>query len=227
VWNDVDEMVKDAAELPGWYQIFGHTQQEFDPIICEHFACLDCRRAFRLSAFGYTRELDMQPVQKAYRFIDVQEEEEMGEVEAVNLGLSVKWASYRWCSGSDVTQNKYCTDIAYGAVDNKVTLDSEDDVAHVKLGESWRMPTNDDWIELMDCFFSALTITSYSFPRLVTGKEADSTILVHAANTGPLLSIRISLMANGYSTSSVERTAWTAAPVASADQSDQSQDSGN
>ena len=59
VWNDVDEMSKDAAELPGWYQIFGHTQQEFDPIICEHFACLDCRRAFRLTDDGKIEDVEL------------------------------------------------------------------------------------------------------------------------------------------------------------------------
>lgn len=39
-----------------------------------------------------------------------------------------------------------------GAPDNKLTLDPEDDVAHVAFGGSWRMPTDDEWTELMnDC----------------------------------------------------------------------------
>ena len=93
---------------------------------------------------------------------------------AIDLGLSVKWAScnvgatapegygdyyawgetdtksdyswstYIWCNGSGRTLTKYCTDSSYGNVDNKITLDSDDDVAHVEWGGSWRMPTLDE-----------------------------------------------------------------------------------
>ena len=95
---------------------------------------------------------------------------------AVDLGLSVKWAScnlgaskpedsgeyfawgetepkndynsstYKWGSYNTIT--KYNTDSSYGTVDNKTVLDPEDDVAHVKLGSMWRMPTDDEWTEL-------------------------------------------------------------------------------
>ena len=49
VWNGIDDMDDNYEDIPGWYQIFGHSQQENDPVIDEHFACLDCRRAFRLN----------------------------------------------------------------------------------------------------------------------------------------------------------------------------------
>lgn len=52
VWNDVDDMTIDKAELPGYFQIFGHSQQEQDPVISKHFACLDCRKAFRITEKG-------------------------------------------------------------------------------------------------------------------------------------------------------------------------------
>ena len=51
-WSDVDDMRTDAPELPGTYQIFGHSQQESEPVINEYFACLDVRRAFRLTESG-------------------------------------------------------------------------------------------------------------------------------------------------------------------------------
>jgi hypothetical protein len=38
--------------LPNVYQVFGHTQQESEPVITEHYACLDCRRAFLLTDKG-------------------------------------------------------------------------------------------------------------------------------------------------------------------------------
>ncbi|MBO5563759.1 MAG: TonB-dependent receptor, partial [Bacteroidales bacterium] len=63
------------------------------------------------------------------------------------------WTSYKWCMGSLETMTKYCTasDCGYnGFTDNKTVLDPEDDVAHVKLGGKWRMPTDDEWKELMD-----------------------------------------------------------------------------
>ena len=52
VWNDVDDMAGDPDEFPGWYQVFGHTQQELYPVIGKHFACLDCRMPFRLTDEG-------------------------------------------------------------------------------------------------------------------------------------------------------------------------------
>ena len=52
IWNDIEDMADDLDEFPGWYQIFGHSQQEDDPVIGNHFACLDCRRVFRLTEKG-------------------------------------------------------------------------------------------------------------------------------------------------------------------------------
>jgi len=60
------------------------------------------------------------------------------------------WSSYTWCNASYYlgTITKYNTNSKYGAVDNKTTLDLEDDVAHVKWGSDWRMPTNIEQQEL-------------------------------------------------------------------------------
>lgn len=57
IWSDVDDMRADAPELPGYYQIFGHSQQEKGPVITDCFACLDCRRAFRLTEDGNIKEI--------------------------------------------------------------------------------------------------------------------------------------------------------------------------
>ena len=58
------------------------------------------------------------------------------------------WASYKWCNGSSSTLTKYNTDSSCGNVDNNTVLEPEDDVAHVKLGGKWRMPTDAEWSEL-------------------------------------------------------------------------------
>lgn len=45
VWGDLDEY-NTSPHVEGYYQIFGHTQQESDPVIKEDYACLDCRQCF-------------------------------------------------------------------------------------------------------------------------------------------------------------------------------------
>lgn len=37
-----------------------------------------------------------------------------------------------------------------GSPDNKTVLDLEDDAAHVTLGDKWRMPTDEEWTELIN-----------------------------------------------------------------------------
>lgn len=58
------------------------------------------------------------------------------------------WSTYKWCKGSYDTQTKYCTSSSYGTVDNKTTLEPEDDAAHVNRGGNWRMPTKAEQDEL-------------------------------------------------------------------------------
>lgn len=100
--------------------------------------------------------------------------------ESVDLGLSVKWAtcnigasspeeygdyfawgetetkddysweSYKWCNGTQNTITKYCTDENVGNVDGRTILTLSDDVAHVKWGNNWRMPTQDEISELVN-----------------------------------------------------------------------------
>lgn len=66
------------------------------------------------------------------------------------------WASYKFCSrynqfnSTDYQLTKYNDNSYYGTVDFKYVLDPEDDVAHVKLGSNWRMPTKEECAELMD-----------------------------------------------------------------------------
>lgn len=54
IWADVrewsDELYNASLnEDLGWYQIFGHTQLELDPIIKKDFACIDTRRYYILT----------------------------------------------------------------------------------------------------------------------------------------------------------------------------------
>ena len=59
------------------------------------------------------------------------------------------WTTYKWCNGSYNSLTKYCTQSSYGNVDNITILEQSDDVAHVKWGSSWRMPTEAEFKELI------------------------------------------------------------------------------
>ena len=48
VWNDVDDIDDSRDEVPGYIQVFGHSQQMINPVIGQHFMCLDVRCAFKI-----------------------------------------------------------------------------------------------------------------------------------------------------------------------------------
>ena len=127
--------------------------------------------------------------------------------EAVDLGLSVKWAAYnvgatkpeeyggyyawgeteekedysletyKWCNGTSISITKYCTDSSDGTVDNKTVLDPEDDVAHVKWGGDWRMPTREEQDELRNnCTWEWTTLNGVNGYK-VTGPNGNSIFL--------------------------------------------------
>ena len=122
--------------------------------------------------------------------------------EAVDLGLSVKWASwnigastpegygtyfawgevepkesYSWdnyvfCDGSDNTLTMYNTYSSKGKKDYKLSLDIVDDVAHIKWGGSWRLPTKKEMQELIDnCIVDTITLNGVSGIRYTSTKD--------------------------------------------------------
>lgn len=60
------------------------------------------------------------------------------------------WSTYKWYDESTDQLTKYCTDAYYGTVDNKTTLEPEDDAATVNWGDDWRIPTQEEWKELLE-----------------------------------------------------------------------------
>ena len=87
------------------------------------------------------------------------------------------WSTYKWCNGSYDTMTKYCTDSYYGTVDNKTVLDLEDDVAHVKWGGDWRMPTTEEQRELLNnCTWEWTALNGVNGYR-VTGPNGNSIFL--------------------------------------------------
>ena len=87
------------------------------------------------------------------------------------------WDTYKWCNGSKDTMTKYCTDSYFGTVDNKTVLDPEDDVAHVKWGGDWRMPTAEEQEELIkNCTWEWTALNGVNGYR-VTGPNGNSIFL--------------------------------------------------
>ena len=99
---------------------------------------------------------------------------------AVDLGLSVKWATmnigattpeeygdyfawgetmlkatysmenYKWAGGSSSSLTKYNNNSEYGPVDDKMTLEPQDDAAYTLWGGTWRMPSSAEMNELKE-----------------------------------------------------------------------------
>ena len=84
------------------------------------------------------------------------------------------WATYTHCNGSNTTLTKYNTDSSYGAVDNKITLDPEDDAATQIMGGNWRMPTKDEFKELIDNTTNEWTQLNGVNGRKFTGSNGNS-----------------------------------------------------
>ena len=128
--------------------------------------------------------------------------------EAVDLGLSVKWATfnlgatkpedfgdyyawgetepkafyswdtYKWGGRESLT--KYCSSSSFGYngfTDNKISLDPEDDAAHVNWGGNWRMPTKSDLDELGDkCTFQWISMNGVNGCKVI-GPNGNSIFL--------------------------------------------------
>ena len=64
------------------------------------------------------------------------------------------WSHYRYCTVDDrdslQTLTKYNTSEAYGAVDNLTLLQAMDDAATAAFGSGVRIPTKEEWLELID-----------------------------------------------------------------------------
>lgn len=123
--------------------------------------------------------------------------------EAVDLGLSVKWATcnlgsdtpegsgncyawgetavknncswsnYAWGNGGNNKLTKYCVDKSYGTVDNRLTLSSSDDPATKAWGKKWRTPTKDEIKELVQ----KCVWSSYGDGYEITGPNGKSITL--------------------------------------------------
>ena len=78
------------------------------------------------------------------------------------------WATYKWCDGTKDNVTKY------NKTDSLTTLEPEDDAAHVHWGNKWRMPTKEELQELIDsCQWERTTVNEVR-GNTVTGPNGNS-----------------------------------------------------
>lgn len=98
-----------------------------------------------------------------------------GYVDASTKAFS--WADYKWTEDGGSTMSKY------NATDGKTVLDIEDDAVAVAWGGSWKMPTMEQFQELLNTAncTNALTIVDGVNGRLFTSVKNGNTLFIPAA----------------------------------------------
>ena len=98
-----------------------------------------------------------------------------GETEGYDDGkTNFDWSTYKWCKGTETTITKYCNDSSYGYegfTDNLKELKPEDDAAYVNWGPAWRMPSDEQFKELIN---SNYTTTEWTTQNGVNGRKITS-----------------------------------------------------
>ena len=92
-------------------------------------------------------------------------------------------STYKYCKGFYDTMTKYCTDSAWGTVDNKTELEPSDDAATVNWGSVWQMPSYKQCRELINSSYTTTTWTTMNgvTGRKITSKSNGNSIFLPAA----------------------------------------------
>ena len=94
------------------------------------------------------------------------------------------WNTYQWSNGKWNKMTKYCVNSTYGDngfVDNKTELDPEDDAATANWGPEWRMPSKEQFDELLaECDWEWTTSNGVNGYKL-TSKHNGASLFLPAA----------------------------------------------
>lgn len=91
------------------------------------------------------------------------------------------WTNYKWCNGSETTITKYNNSSSYGIVDNKTQLELCDDAARANWGGNWRIPTDAEWTELREQCIWTWTTYNGVKGYVVTNNSSNNSIFLPAA----------------------------------------------
>ena len=128
-----------------------------------------------------------------------------GETEPKNILDPRNWMTGKW-GNVMFGFTKYNTNSEYGTVDNKTTLDPEDDVAHVIWGGKWRMPTKQEMVELLDnCTWEWTTLNGVNGYRVTSKKQGYTNRSIFLPAAGHALNLRYEYGSRGsYWSSTIE-----------------------
>ena len=111
-----------------------------------------------------------------------------GTEDVSDTSIYVVWGNCPYHTGSNENKGwtKYITKSSYGTVDNKTVLEAMDDAATVALGGKWRMPTDEEWRELLNtdnCSWTWTTIDGVNGYKVQSKKSGytDNWIFLPAA----------------------------------------------
>ena len=94
------------------------------------------------------------------------------------------WSTYKYCVDNYDNFTKYCSLSSYGNngfIDSKTVLDPEDDAATANWGGAWRMPTDEEWSELItECTWTYTTPRNGVYGYKLTGPNGNSIFLLAA-----------------------------------------------
>lgn len=65
-------------------------------------------------------------------------------------------ANYKYVNWKENKLTKYCGNSGAGIVDGKTELDLDDDAAYINLGKNWRVPSSEQFEELVDSRYTKL-----------------------------------------------------------------------
>lgn len=91
------------------------------------------------------------------------------------------WDTYKFCKGSHTTLTKYCKQESNGDVDNKTELDEEDDTALFVSNGKFKMPTEQNFKNLLDGTTQTWTNDHDVNGVLFESKKNNNSIFIPAA----------------------------------------------
>ena len=110
-----------------------------------------------------------------------------GETEGYDSGKTAfNWSTYKWCKGSNSTMTKYCRYSSYGNegfTDDLTELELADDAAYVNWGPAWRMPSMEQFDELINSSYTTSEWTTQNgvYGRKITSLSNGNSIFLPAA----------------------------------------------
>ena len=110
-----------------------------------------------------------------------------GETEGYNDGkTNFKWDTYKWLNEDTKKLTKYCSKSSYGNngfTDTLTELGLEDDAAYVNWGSNWRIPSKEQFDELINSEYTSIEWTTQNGVngRKITSVKSGNSIFLPAA----------------------------------------------